>query len=38
VKCGGWEFELPANAGGETYYIIHPVLKHIAILDKGLSI
>lgn len=36
LKCGGWEFELPNNAGGETYYIIHPVLKHIAILDKGL--
>lgn len=32
---GGWEFELPANTGGETYYIIHPVLKHIAILDKS---
>ena len=32
---GGWEFELLDNTGGETYYIIHPVLKHIAILDKG---
>jgi methionyl-tRNA formyltransferase len=32
---GGWELELPANTGGETYYIIHPVLKHIAILDKS---
>ncbi|UCV06669.1 formyltransferase family protein [Dechloromonas denitrificans] len=29
-----WEFELEDNEGGETYYIIHPVLKHIAILDK----
>lgn len=38
LKCGRWEFELPANTGGETYYIIHPVLKHIAILDKGRSI
>jgi methionyl-tRNA formyltransferase len=38
MKCGGWEFELPANIGGETYYIIHPVLKHIAILDKGKNI
>ncbi len=37
LKCGGWEFELPDNTGGETYYIIHPVLKHIAILDKGHS-
>ncbi|MBU0484996.1 MAG: hypothetical protein KKB30_10840 [Proteobacteria bacterium] len=34
-KCQGWEFELPANHDGETYYIIHPVLKHIAILAKG---
>lgn len=34
LKRGGWEFELPANTGGETYYIIHPVLKHIAILAK----
>lgn len=32
-----WKFELSDNAGGETYYIIHPVLKHIAILDKGQS-
>ena len=35
LKCGGWEWELPDNTGGETYYIIHPVLKHIAILDKS---
>lgn len=38
VKRGSWEFELPYNAGGETYYIIHPVLKHIAILDQGRGI
>jgi hypothetical protein len=38
LKNGGWKFDLPANIGGETYYIIHPVLKHIAILDKGQSI
>ena len=38
LKCSGWEFELPANVGGETYYIIHPVLKHIAILDTGENI
>lgn len=30
-----WEFELPDNEGGETFYIIHPILKHIAILSKG---
>jgi methionyl-tRNA formyltransferase len=27
-----WEFEMANNAGGEIYFIIHPVLKHIAIL------
>lgn len=37
LKCGGWKFTLQANTGGETYYIIHPVLKHIAILDRGES-
>lgn len=32
---GSWSYMLPVNSGGETYYIIHPVLKHIAILaDK----
>lgn len=30
-----WEYELANNDGGEIYYIIHPVLKHIAILDKS---
>jgi methionyl-tRNA formyltransferase len=34
VKSGSWHFEFPVNAGGETYYIIHPVLKHIAILEN----
>lgn len=34
LKCGGWEYELPTNFGGETYYIIHPVLKHIAIIGR----
>jgi methionyl-tRNA formyltransferase len=29
-----WRFELEDNRGGETYFIIHPVLKHIAILAK----
>ena len=27
-----WDYELRDNSGGETYYIIHPVLKHIALL------
>lgn len=31
-RDGAWSFELPDNAGGDTYYIIHPVLKHLAIL------
>lgn len=29
---GTWTFELPCNEGGDTYYVIHPVLKHLAIL------
>ncbi|MBL7074359.1 hypothetical protein ISS37_03860 [candidate division KSB1 bacterium] len=31
---GRWHFEVPNNSGGETYFIIHPVLKHIAILSN----
>ncbi|MBT5407156.1 MAG: hypothetical protein HOL23_06230 [Gammaproteobacteria bacterium] len=34
VKNQSWDFELENNLGGETYYIIHPVLKHLAILGK----
>ncbi len=34
VKSGSWEFELENNQGGETFYIIHPVLKHLAILGR----
>lgn len=35
VAIGKWKFEDENNTGGETYYIIHPILKHIAILgDK----
>jgi len=33
-KQQDWLFELPDNAGGDTYYIIHPVLKHLAIMSK----
>ncbi len=33
-QSGDWKVELPENIGGDTYYIIHPVLKHIAILGK----
>jgi methionyl-tRNA formyltransferase len=32
AESGTWQFELPENSAGETYYIIHPVLKHIGIL------
>ena len=35
VKSGSWDFELENNLGGETFYIIHPVLKHLAILGKN---
>lgn len=32
VQSGSWDFELENNLGGETFFIIHPVLKHLAIL------
>lgn len=32
VADGKFSFELQSNVGGETFYVIHPVLKHIAIL------
>ena len=32
VADGDFKFELQSNTGGETFYIIHPVLKHLAIL------
>jgi methionyl-tRNA formyltransferase len=35
IESGEWSFELENNKGGETFYIIHPVLKHIAILSGG---
>jgi methionyl-tRNA formyltransferase len=31
-NSGVWSFDLENNTGGETFFIIHPVLKHIAIL------
>jgi len=34
VNASGWKYELENNYGGETFYIIHPVLKHLAILSK----
>lgn len=33
-RDGDWTFELADNGGGDTYYIIHPVLKHLAILGR----
>ena len=35
VRKGRWSFELENNKGGETFYIIHPVLKHLAILGES---
>jgi methionyl-tRNA formyltransferase len=31
---GEWICELSNNNGGETFYIIHPVLKHLAIMSE----
>ena len=37
LRKGEWVFEAADNNGGETFYIIHPVLKHLAIMsDKEL--
>ena len=33
VESGSFNFELENNKGGETFYIIHPVLKHLSILQ-----
>jgi methionyl-tRNA formyltransferase len=35
IESGKWSFELKNNKGGEVFYIIHPVLKHISILSEG---
>ena len=35
VESGSFNFELENNKGGETFYIIHPVLKHLSILQGG---
>ena len=31
---GEWVFEVSDDKGGETFYIIHPVLKHLAIMSE----
>ena len=33
IDSGEWEIMPPCESEGETYFIIHPVLKHISILD-----
>ena len=33
IDSGGWEIMAPCESDGETYFIIHPVLKHISILE-----
>jgi len=33
IKFKNWKFEKKNNLGGETFFIIHPVLKHLAILS-----
>jgi methionyl-tRNA formyltransferase len=34
INSGEWQFDIDANNQGETYFIIHPILKHIAILSN----
>lgn len=34
IEDNRFNFQLEENMGGETYYIIHPVLKHISILGS----
>lgn len=33
-KMGKWEFDSIDNTCGYTYYVIHPILKHLAICKK----
>ena len=34
IRHGKWKCDIDINSGGETYYIIHPLLKHLAILGN----
>ena len=34
VEFGLFKFQLKNNIGGETFYIVHPVIKHLAMM-KG---
>jgi methionyl-tRNA formyltransferase len=33
--AASWSVELPENSGGDVYYVIHPVLKHLAVLAQN---
>jgi methionyl-tRNA formyltransferase len=35
VESGNFDFDLENNQGGEVFYVIHPVLKHLSILQRG---
>jgi methionyl-tRNA formyltransferase len=35
IKKGTWFSDVNMNKGGDTYFIIHPVLKHIAIISDS---
>lgn len=37
AREGGADFRAADNAGGRTFYIMHPVLRHVAILGGGLE-
>lgn len=32
---GQWKFSVPENREGSVYYVIHPVLKHLAIMGRN---
>ena len=32
---GTWNYALQENVGGDVYYIIHPILKHLAIINAS---
>ena len=34
IEFGSFNFDYVENVGGETFYVIHPVLKHLAILKE----
>lgn len=34
VRLGDWSYETQNNQVGDTFYIIHPVLKHLSILAR----